>query len=570
MNNRYNLNDKICYYIHNDDFGEELFVCLLDLLIEFIDNKQIQQASYILEFIEKNQEKLYTKNKVLWIHKFKNLLITTKGNSLIYNIKNIVLNQYEKYDDLESHELIIFSLQELSNDFSFLKKSLKIFKEKNKELYVIFGNKYLSLYNFYDEEQDDILINIDRFSREINPEISSQINILELRKYRNTFKEHYLNNKKELKHSGKTLAESLKFHEDMNREWKEVDKKKLLTRINRLENDSPYSNYNEIEQLKLEYKFDHEPNELTLNEIKIHYLDKTEYFLEYFTKYDEKYVYCLLQAIICKIDRLKDLTIQEDRYKFCESILEMYLLYFNKFFTSCMYDLDLNIKAIGYFYRFIDQDYKVFKHKYNSFMQDNLNYFLEKYYDLINSFHDKSLINYLNIEKNKILELNPSNASLSDLYSKEKLEKYLFDKKRYRFYAYDDQDYLEKLISENIKFIKHLINNGVDINSRDKDGISAIFYSLKYRNIRIFWFLIENNADIFIKSNNETTLLHYAASCGNIDIVKYLIDKGIDVNSENKFHEKPIYNAECDHKEEIVDFLIQNGSEKNKLKVIDF
>lgn len=81
---------------------------------------------------------------------------------------------------------------------------------------------------------------------------------------------------------------------------------------------------------------------------------------------------------------------------------------------------------------------------------------------------------------------------------------------------------------------------GVNINTTNIDGLTALHQACIDANIDMVKFLVENNADINSQDNEGWTPLHAAVSVGNLEVSKYLISKGARLNSCNNDSDLPI------------------------------
>ncbi|KJV74372.1 ankyrin [Orientia tsutsugamushi] len=114
--------------------------------------------------------------------------------------------------------------------------------------------------------------------------------------------------------------------------------------------------------------------------------------------------------------------------------------------------------------------------------------------------------------------------------------------------------------------VKHLINNDSTlINSKYKDGITALSVALKYKNLPIPKILLNNRADINAKNNSGHTALHMSiiSDGGNYnskniaDSVRILIQHGANNLSAN------------DDINAIIKFLVKNGANTNVKDNVD-
>ncbi len=94
--------------------------------------------------------------------------------------------------------------------------------------------------------------------------------------------------------------------------------------------------------------------------------------------------------------------------------------------------------------------------------------------------------------------------------------------------------------------VDKLLQRGVDINTSNIDGLTALHQACIDNNLLMVEYLLNRSADINCQDNEGWTPLHAAASCGNIDIVKYLLSRGAIVDVCNNEGELPIDIAEGD------------------------
>lgn len=88
--------------------------------------------------------------------------------------------------------------------------------------------------------------------------------------------------------------------------------------------------------------------------------------------------------------------------------------------------------------------------------------------------------------------------------------------------------------------VKTYLKIGVNINTTNIDGLTALHQACIDANIEMVRFLVENNADINSQDNEGWTPLHAAVSVGNLDVSKYLINKGARLNICNNDSDLPI------------------------------
>lgn len=97
--------------------------------------------------------------------------------------------------------------------------------------------------------------------------------------------------------------------------------------------------------------------------------------------------------------------------------------------------------------------------------------------------------------------------------------------------AQSPSEQLKRAIRINdINELNRLIQSGVDVNSKDNDGYTALTNAVIQKNLGICELLIRHGAQVNEKNNDGETPLMLAASDGNLDICKLLIASGADAN----------------------------------------
>ncbi|MHB0999150.1 MAG: ankyrin repeat domain-containing protein [Armatimonadota bacterium] len=130
-------------------------------------------------------------------------------------------------------------------------------------------------------------------------------------------------------------------------------------------------------------------------------------------------------------------------------------------------------------------------------------------------------------------------------------------------------NYIEKLITAiqktDIKTLRELLESGIDANTRDQYGRSALIYAVVDGNTEVVKILIENKADINMRDNEGWTALHAAAEEYRVEIAKILLNNGAEVDAQDSYGNTPLFRAIINSRErgELIKLLLQHGADKN-------
>jgi uncharacterized protein len=120
------------------------------------------------------------------------------------------------------------------------------------------------------------------------------------------------------------------------------------------------------------------------------------------------------------------------------------------------------------------------------------------------------------------------------------------------------------------KFEK-LINDGADINLKDKEGDTPLHYAVKFKREKPFQMLLNKKAVINAVDNYGTTPLSAAIQVKQYKMAEILVEKGADLNIPNSAGVTPLMFAANGAKNpapEMVEFLLKNGARVNEVDLL--
>ncbi len=116
-------------------------------------------------------------------------------------------------------------------------------------------------------------------------------------------------------------------------------------------------------------------------------------------------------------------------------------------------------------------------------------------------------------------------------------------------YAIEDGD---------VKKIKRLLEQGADVNMKDRDGVSLLHHAVRAERLEIMKLLIDKGASVDARDANGRTILRYAS---DPKIVPFLIEAGCKVNAADNYGETALLAAVVANREELVKLLIAKGAD---------
>ena len=109
----------------------------------------------------------------------------------------------------------------------------------------------------------------------------------------------------------------------------------------------------------------------------------------------------------------------------------------------------------------------------------------------------------------------------------------------------------------NVPWLLYLLYNGEDIESKDEDGWTPLFYATLNGRLDIVKALVERGANVNTTDNEDSTPLIEACCEDNVDVVSYLLEHNADVNAVNTSSRTALHNAVSIGNYEMVEVLLK-------------
>ncbi len=106
------------------------------------------------------------------------------------------------------------------------------------------------------------------------------------------------------------------------------------------------------------------------------------------------------------------------------------------------------------------------------------------------------------------------------------------------------------------------IKAGIDINSKDKDGSTALMVASENGDLQMAQLLIQNGADVNANNIDGYTALMYAAYKGNVQIAELLIKNKAHVNARDKDGWTALRYASIQRRDDIIKMLTKARDQK--------
>ena len=125
------------------------------------------------------------------------------------------------------------------------------------------------------------------------------------------------------------------------------------------------------------------------------------------------------------------------------------------------------------------------------------------------------------------------------------------------------ESFLDAAYNDNIIFLKHIYNQGCNVEYKDRGGRNALLIASRMSHTEICTYLIKvAKVDVNVSNKKDGhTALHHVCENGNVDIVKLLIKYDARINVKEKYDGKsPLECAAYNGYFEIARYLIACGA----------
>lgn len=97
------------------------------------------------------------------------------------------------------------------------------------------------------------------------------------------------------------------------------------------------------------------------------------------------------------------------------------------------------------------------------------------------------------------------------------------------------EQFFKAVVKGDLKEVNRFLDQGIDINSKDSQGRTAIMIATYAKNAEMVKVLIDKGADVNLRDNMKNSPFLYAGAEGYLEILKLTIEAGADPSIVNRF-----------------------------------
>ncbi len=129
----------------------------------------------------------------------------------------------------------------------------------------------------------------------------------------------------------------------------------------------------------------------------------------------------------------------------------------------------------------------------------------------------------------------------------------------------DEGDLFEAVKAGNLKEVLMLLDKGIDVDVRDKDSKTPLYWASYGGNTDVATLLLKRGADVDAVNTYEQTALHGAAAAGHTEVAFLLLENGADVDGWKRSEDgrAPLHLAAMNGHVEMTKLLLDAGAEVN-------
>jgi len=116
-----------------------------------------------------------------------------------------------------------------------------------------------------------------------------------------------------------------------------------------------------------------------------------------------------------------------------------------------------------------------------------------------------------------------------------------------------------------IDAVRSLLEHGADVNALDNNHLTPLHVVLQYGNIKAIRVLLEHGADVGARDNKDSTPLHLASQHGNVEIARILLEHGAVVDARDDKDSTLLHLASQRGSVKIAGVLLEHGADVHAL-----